>query len=162
MRGPQPAGVSLVRQVGWREWVALPDIGVRRLRAKFDTGARACALHAHRIKFVQTAEGEQIRFKLQSKSKWRQVPFIGYRRIKDTGGKVTERPAIVTTIEIGGTSFEAEVCLIDRSAMRHRLIIGRQAIAGRFLVDASQIFLRPLVNEASEPVQTISTIDYQS
>lgn len=137
-------------------------MGVRRLRAKFDSGARACALHAHRIEFVQTNEGEQIRFKLQPKSKWRQALFVGYRRIKDTGGRVTERPAILITIEVGGTSFEAEVCLIDRSAMRHRLILGRQVIAKRFLIDVSQTFLHPLPSKAARPAHATSTVDYHS
>ena len=151
-----------MRQVGWREWAALPNLGVRRLRAKFDTGARACALHAHRIEFVETKSGDSIRFKLQPKSKWRQAPFVGYRRIKDTGGRVTERPAILITIEVGGTSFEAEVCLVDRSAMRHRLILGRQVIAKRFLIDVSQTFLHPLPSKAAQPAQATSTVDYHS
>ena len=152
-----------MRQVGWREWAALPDLGVRRLRAKFDTGARACALHAHRIEFIQTDAGEQIRFKLQPKSKWCQADFIGFRRIKDTGGKVTERPVIVTNIVVGGKLFKAEICLVDRSAMRHRLILGRTEISGRFLIDASQTFLHPLTNKATQPPQKPTmTIDYHS
>jgi len=138
-----------VRQVGWREWVRLPDLGVRRLRTKFDTGARACALHAEEYHLKSTLNGNVIRFKLRPKSKWREAPCIGYRTIKDTGGKVTERPVIRTMLEIGSECFETEICLVNRSAMRHRLILGRQAIAGRFIVDASRTFLHPLPSVTS-------------
>ncbi len=146
-----------MRQVGWREWARLRGLGVRRLKVKFDTGARACALHAHKFEVIETPNGEYIRFKLKENSQWRKRKCIGYRVIKDTGGKVTERPAILTPIEVGGIHFEIEVCLSDRSNMRHRLILGRQAIRGRFLVDASRAFIHPIsgiggVNNESNPV----------
>ena len=143
-----------MRQVGWREWVRIPDLGVRRLRTKFDTGARACALHAEEYYLKSSPRGDIIHFKLRAKSKWRKAPCIGYRTIKDTGGKVTERPAFRTFLEVGGERFEAEICLVNRSAMRHRLILGRQAIAGRFIVDASRTFLHPLPSLASEQIQS--------
>ncbi len=148
-----------MRQVGWREWVRIPELGVRRLRTKFDTGARACALHAEEYYLVHTSKGQIIHFKLRAKSKWRKAPCIGYRTIKDTGGKVTERPAIRTMLEVGGEKFEAEICLVNRSAMRHRLILGRQEIAGRFIVDASRTFLHPLPSLASEQVQCETSQD---
>lgn len=147
--GSRSCGV--VRQVGWREWARLPELGVRRLKVKFDTGARACALHAHRFEVIETRRGEFVRFKLKAASKWRKRRCIGYRIIKDTGGKVTERPAILTPIEVGGERFEMEVCLTDRSNMRHRLIIGRQEIRGRFLVDASRAFIHPIASLAAPP-----------
>jgi hypothetical protein len=100
---------------------------------------------------------------LQPKSKWRLAPLVCHRRIKDTSGRVTERPVIVTTIVVGGKSFKAEVCLIDRSAMRHRLILGRAEISGRFLIDASQTFLHPLTNKATQPPPTPKmTVNYHS
>lgn len=144
-----------MRQIGWREWARLPGLGVRRLKTKIDTGARACALHAEEYQLKSTSNGDMIRFKLKSKSKWRQAPCIGYRTIKDTGGRVTERPAIRTTLEIGGKKFEAEICLVNRSAMRHRLIIGRQVIAGRFIVDAGRTFLHPLPSLATKKIKLV-------
>ncbi len=138
-----------MRQVGWREWARLPELGVRRLKAKFDTGARACALHAHKFEIVEKGKDQYIRFKLRETSKWRTCKCIGYRIIKDTGGRVSERPAIMTPIVVGGERFEMEVCLTDRSNMRHRLIIGRQEIRGRFLVDASRTFIHPILSSAA-------------
>ena len=146
---------GLVRQVGWREWGRLPELGIRRLKTKIDTGARACALHAEEYKLRSTPDGDVIHFKLKPKSKWRQASCIGYRTIKDTGGKVTERPVIRTILELGGEKFEAEICLVNRSAMRHRLIIGRQVIGGRFIVDASRTFLHPIPSLAAKKIKSL-------
>lgn len=137
-----------LRRIGWREWVALPDLGIGAIKAKIDSGARSSALHAIGIqRFVQGGR-PFVRFKVhpdQRDSK-RTIEAVApvlekKRKVKSSTGHVTERPVILSRIEIFGESFEIELTLVPRGEMGFRLLLGRQAFRDRFLVDASRSFL---------------------
>ena len=133
--------------VGWREWVALPLLGIEKIKAKIDTGARTSALHAYDVSAVRRHGREFVRFKVHPLQKnTRRVieceaPLLDWRQVTDSGGKRTLRPVIRTTLEMGGQVVQAEVTLIARDQMGFRMLVGREALKTRWLVDPSRSFI---------------------
>ena len=127
-----------VTEIGWREFVAMPELGISRFRAKIDTGARTSALHATNQR-VFTKEGEKwIEFHVHVPGTPRttrcSMPLAGVRRIKNTSGLAEERYIIKTKLVLGSRRWPIEVSLADRENMGFDLILGRTAIRGRKLL----------------------------
>lgn len=133
--------------VGWREWVALPALGVPNIKAKIDTGARSSALHAFDIEVVRRGGGAFVRFvlhPLQRRSGARvaaEVPLLGERHVRSSNGHVSKRPVIRTALEILGERREVELTLVPRDEMGFRMLLGREAIRDGFLVDPGRSYL---------------------
>jgi len=133
--------------IGWREWVALPALGVPRIKAKIDTGARSSALHAFDIRIVRRGGTAHVRFVLHPLQKSAQrsvhaeVPLLGERHVRSSNGQVSKRPVIRTQVEILGERREVELTLVPRDEMGFRMLLGRQAIRDGFLVDPGRSYL---------------------
>jgi hypothetical protein len=133
--------------VGWREWVSLPDLGVEAIKAKIDTGARTCSLHAFNLKRFRRDGEEMVRFDIHpiqkdsKKSVTVEARVIGERKVRSSTGHVQKRAVIETTVVLCGIPVRAEVTLTRRDAMGFRMLIGRKALAGQFLVDPKRSFL---------------------
>ncbi|MEZ5431538.1 MAG: RimK/LysX family protein [Verrucomicrobiales bacterium] len=141
-------GPDVLPVLGWREWLALPELKIRHIKAKVDTGARSSALHTHWQK-VYTAENgtARVRFGLRpfrTRPEFEvacDVPVIDVRVVKDSGGHAEKRPFIQTTVRLGSWSWPAEMSLTNRETMLFRMLLGRSALSGRFLVDPARSYL---------------------
>ena len=133
--------------VGWREWVRLPDLNVPKIKAKLDTGARTSTLHAFRVTPFTKDGAAYVRFfvlplQRRSKPEVKCVALvIDHRTITDSGGKREERPVIRTVLKIGKSRYPIELTLTDRDQMGFRLLLGRQALRRRYLVDPGRSFV---------------------
>jgi hypothetical protein len=133
--------------LGWREWVSLPDLGIARIKAKIDTGAQTSSLHAATHETFERDGKFLVRFTTMPVQRDAEVTVeceaevAGFRSVRSSTGHSEERPVIVTTVEVCGESWPIEVTLADRSAMGFRMLLGREALRGRFLVDAGKSFL---------------------
>ena len=133
--------------VGWREWVKLPDMKVLKIKAKLDTGARTSALHAFRVTPFTKDGAAYVLFYIhplqrRSKPETKCVALvIDYRTITDSGGKREERPVIRTVLKIGKSRYPIELTLTNRDQMGFRMLLGRQALRRRYLVDPSRSFV---------------------
>ena len=137
--------------IGWREWLALPALGIDRIRAKIDSGARTSALHAVEVSPFQRdgqawvsfavaphAGGARDRSLVQC-----EVQVRDLRQVKSSNGTVEQRYVIATPVVIGQKTFEIEVTLTDRAEMGFEMLFGRTALrVGRFLVHPSRSFLQ--------------------
>ncbi len=138
---------QLLPVLGWREWIALPDLGVDRIKAKIDTGARSSAIHAFNIKRFERDGVRWVRFGIHPRQRSAkgevvvEAPVLEYRRVKSSGGHETNRPVILTTVAWNGLAWEVELTLASRDAMGFRMLLGRQAIRGRMVVDPGGSFL---------------------
>lgn len=133
--------------MGWREWLAIPTLGVDRIKAKVDTGARSSALHAFDIRSAEVDGRPGVRFRVHPLQR-RSLPVIeacapllDRRHVRSSSGARELRPVVSVTVSLGQTLWEIEVTLTDRSPMGFRFLLGRQAIRGRFLVDAGRSYL---------------------
>ena len=133
--------------IGWREWVTLPDIGITAVKAKVDTGARSSALHAFDVEGFSRDGKEMVRFKVHPFQRKLEPTVSGegellcMRQVRNSGGQETLRPVILTTIELAGQRSQVEVTLTSRDAMGFRMLLGRQALRRRFLVDPNRSYL---------------------
>ena len=131
--------------VGWREWVGLPEIQRAPILAKIDTGAWSNTLHAADIDIIEANPESRIRFRLEQEGKWFERPIDKWRRIRDSGGHETLRPVIRTTIEIASRDFDVEMCLADRSQLKHRMILGRNFLRLGFIVNPSRQCIHTMI-----------------
>ncbi len=136
------------RQVlGWREWVGFPELGISQIKAKIDTGARTSCLHAFYVEPFERDQQEWVLFDIHpiqgdSTQVIRcEAPVLDQRLIRDSGGHEELRYVIQSTVSIGSARLEAEITLTDRDSMKFRVLLGRTAIRGKYLVDSSRSYL---------------------
>lgn len=131
--------------IGWREQIALPDWGIKRVRAKIDTGARTSAIHVAQI---EEQDNGHIRFEVVVRERpSRKTVWIDAERVvressvKPSSGDLQQRPVVKTRIILGGVERKIELSLVCRQGMLCRMLIGRTALEGAFLVDSSGKYL---------------------
>lgn len=132
--------------IGWREWVGLPDLGIRTIKAKVDTGARSSSLHAFDLQEFKRGGHTYVRFTVHPVQKNNDEVFeveakvLEYRSVRSSSGKAALRPVIVTKMELLGVNWDVELTLANRDEMGFRMLLGRQAFRRRFLVDAGKSY----------------------
>ncbi len=141
------ADIVQLPAVGWREWLALPSLGISRIKAKVDTGARTSAIHAFDLELYETeAEEKRVRFKvhpiqgdLETMIECDEI-VSEHRSVRDSGGHEEIRPFITIPVTLGPHTWEIEASLTNRDNMKFRMLLGRAAIKNRFVVDSSSSY----------------------
>ncbi|HKK93472.1 MAG TPA: RimK/LysX family protein [Longimicrobiales bacterium] len=134
-------------RVGWREWVAFPDLGIDRIKAKVDTGARSSALHAFDVERFERDGDSWVRFRVHPRQRDDEyeveceAPLVDEREVKSSTGRVTLRPVVLTHLEWMGERWEIELTLVRRDQMGFRCLVGRQAMRKRWIVDPAASYV---------------------
>jgi hypothetical protein len=132
--------------IGWREWIGLPDLGVEHVKVKIDTGARSSALHAFDVETFRRGGADMVRFLVhpyQRESKTTveaEARVLDERWVRSSSGKRDRRPVIETHVLWGGERWPIELTLTRRDTMGFRMLLGREAVRGRFVVDAGRSY----------------------
>ena len=131
--------------LGWREWLALPALGIPAIAAKIDTGARSSALHVEHLVSEMDDGREWVRFGVRAGGGEGvtecRAPVLQRRPVTDSGGHVTERVFIRTDLLLGGQRHAIDINLTDRRNMLFPMLLGRTAMAGRWVVDPGRSWL---------------------
>ena len=132
--------------IGWREWVGLPEFGIDAIKVKVDTGARSSSLHISNLREFERDGEKWVRFKVHPIQRKRdatvtiEAKVIEYRSVRSSSGKATIRPVIITQLTLLGITWPVELTLASRDKMGFRMLLGREAFRGRFLVDAGRSY----------------------
>lgn len=135
-------------RIGWREWVGLPELGVPAVKAKIDTGARSSSLHAFDVRITHDSEGEWVYFNVHPLQRDNQTEIqcvarlLERRSVRSSSGHSSKRPVIVTDVQLGDEIWPIEMTLTNRDEMGFRMLLGREAVRKRYLVDAGGSYLR--------------------
>jgi hypothetical protein len=143
VRRPSMSDAPLLAELGWIEWCALPGLGIPQLQAKIDTGARTSSLHAENLEIVDQGGRHVAKFLVRTgKGVYCcECPVKDERHVKSSSGHEELRVVIETTCVIQGVRWAIELTLTDRTAMRFPMLLGRRAMAGRFVVDPSRRYV---------------------
>jgi hypothetical protein len=132
--------------IGWREWVALPALGIPRVKAKIDTGARSSSLHAYGLDEFERDGRAMLRFRVHPLQRSAsltitcEAELLEWRKVRSSSGVEELRPVILTDAELLGQRWRIELTLSRRDAMGFRMLLGRQAVRRRFIVDPGSSF----------------------
>jgi len=135
--------------VGWRETLSLPGLGIDKINAKIDTGARTSCLHAFKVESFKKDEALWVRFWIHPIQRNSDVEVvceakvIDERIVRDSGGHEESRYVIESEVSIGGQSWPIEITLTNRENIAFRMLLGRTAMHDRIIVDPVESFLVP-------------------
>ena len=133
--------------VGWREWVALPTLGIARIKAKLDTGARTSALHALRCDRYTERGAPHVRLYVQPRQRDGvgvlvvETAIIDERTVTDSSGHRERRIVVASDLALGIDRWSIELTITNRDALRFRMLLGRSAMQGHLIIDPDRSYV---------------------
>lgn len=127
--------------VGSEEWCSFPSIGIPAIKARVDSGAKTSSIHAFNIQAFRRNNEAWVSFEVHPLQHNRRVvvrcelPVADKRSVKSSSGVSEKRYVVKAPIKIGDESWEVELTLANRDSMGYRMLLGREAMSGRMLVD---------------------------
>lgn len=125
----------------------MPALEISNVKAKIDTGARSSALHAIHIETFQQDNKEIVCFQVHPYQKNSQITvsaqaeLLEWRQVRNSGGDAQWRPVIQTKVQLGARQWAIELTLTNRDIMGFRMLLGREAVRKRFLVNPGRSYL---------------------
>lgn len=129
--------------VGSEEWCALPGLGIKAIKARVDSGAKTSSIHAINISTSKREDGTWVSYEVHPLQGGRKVALqcesklIDRRVIKSSNGETEKRYVVREQLQLGEQSWEIELTLTNRANMGYRMLLGREAMGSKILVDPS-------------------------
>lgn len=127
--------------IGREEWCAFPTLGIPAIKARVDSGAKTSCMHAFNIHTMMYGSRKWVSFEAHPLQKNRRITIhckakvIDRRAIKSSSGHTEKRYVIQLPMQIGTYAWEIELTLTNRDSMGYRMLLGREAMIGRVLID---------------------------
>ncbi|WP_350286835.1 30S ribosomal protein S6--L-glutamate ligase [uncultured Croceitalea sp.] len=140
--------------VGSEEWCKFDELGIPAIKARVDSGAKTSSIQANKIKIFNKDLEDWVRFEVNPIQDNRsitllcQAKLVDMRSVKSSQGISEERPVIKTMVSLGTETFEVELTLANRDTMEYRMLLGREALNGRYLVNPSKSFIQGQLSDA--------------
>lgn len=135
------------RIAGWIERIVMLPSKTVTL-AKLDTGAKTSSIHAEDIERFERRGRRWVRYTLvlkESKTRVhriaRESPLVRRVYIKDHESEPDARPVVDLEFCMDGRRHAAHFSLVDRSAFLYSVLLGREFLAGSFVVDPEVTFM---------------------
>ncbi len=132
--------------LGKEEWCALPELGLPAIKARVDSGAKTSSLHAFNLHEFEENGKKYVHFDIHPVQDNRKIiqscrgRVVDRRSVKSSSGDKEKRYVIRTPIRLGEQSWDIEITLTNRDTMGYRMLLGREAMAGRTLIDPDASF----------------------
>ncbi len=132
--------------IGCEEWCSFPELGIPAIKARIDSGAKTSSIHAYNIKSFKRDKKTWVSFEINPIQKNRRVvikcekPVIDKRAVKSSSGISEKRYVVSTPIKIGKNTWDIELTLANRDSMGFRMLLGREAMTNRIIIDPSLVF----------------------
>lgn len=133
--------------VGALELCDLPELEIENLNIRVDTGAATSSLHVDNIEEFKKAGKKWVRFDIHpnihdvDEIVRREAPVSSVKRVKSSTATLERRYVIQTDIVLASMQWEIQLTLTDRSEMTYLMLLGREAMAGRLIVDPELEYL---------------------
>jgi hypothetical protein len=133
--------------IGRLESIALPELAIEHLPVRVDTGAKTSSIHVDNIEKIMKNGKPYVKFDIHPNAHnvdsiiACSAPISDIRNVKSSNGTVEQRYVIKTKMKLGSDTWPIEITLTDRSDMSYLMLLGREAIGKRFLVDPSKVFI---------------------
>ena len=132
--------------IGKEEWCGLPELGLPAIKARIDSGAKTSSLHAFNIQVFEEAGKKYAHFDIHPIQDNRKILqscrglVVDRRHVKSSSGEKEKRLVIRTPVTMGDETWEIEITLTNRDSMGYRMLLGREAMKGRVLIDPDSSF----------------------
>ncbi len=129
--------------IGSEEWCVFEDLGIPAIKARVDSGAKTSSIQATNTKIYSKGAQDWVRFEVNPLQENRSIGIecdarlVDRRMVKSSSGISEERLVVKTPVTIGDSTFEIELTLANRDTMEFRMLLGREAINERFLVNSA-------------------------
>jgi len=132
--------------IGSEEWCAFPDMMIPAVKARIDSGAKTSSIHAFNIQPFRRQGRSWISFEVHPLQGNRRIvircekPVIDRRAVKSSSGLSETRYVVSASMQLGAETWEIELTLANRDSMGYRMLLGREAMGKRLVIDPSQSF----------------------
>ena len=127
--------------IGSEEWCVFESLGIPAIKARVDSGAKTSSIQATNLKVVMKNTQEWVKFEVNPLQENRsiaiecQARLVDRRMVKSSSGISEERLVVKTPVTLGGDTFDIELTLANRDTMEFRMLLGREAINERYIVN---------------------------
>ena len=140
--------IDKLKLIGSEEWCAFDELKLPAILARIDSGAKTSSIQAKNITLIKKNNEDWVEFDVRPTQRNTTIivtciaKLVGKRSIKGSFGISEERLIIKTPVTIGEDTFEIELSLANRNTMEFRMLLGREAMANRYLINSADKHLQ--------------------